>query len=219
MKGLILKDFYLLKQLKTTFGIMFILSVIILFANEKGDNLQFIIGYMTIIGAMSVVNTISYDETNNSNLFLMTLPISKKLYTIEKYCFGTIIGIMFWAVSLVITTICIIIKQVDIIWIEYLIISVSLLGLLFILLSIMIPIELKFGAEKGRIIIICTIMAVAFGGSLLVKFLDKNKINYVKYLNIIFNKNWIWFVIIAIIAVIFCISVMISIYIMEKKQL
>lgn len=219
MKGLILKDFYLLKQLKTTFGIMFILSVIILFANEKGDNLQFIIGYMTIIGAMSVVNTISYDETNNSNLFLMTLPISKKLYTIEKYCFGTIIGIIFWAISLVITTIFIIIKQVDIKWIEYLIISVSLLGLLFILLSMMIPIELKFGAEKGRIVIICTIMAVAFGGSLLVKFLDKNKVNYVKYLNIIFNKNWIWFVIIAIIAVIFCISIMISIYIMEKKQL
>lgn len=219
MKGLILKDFYLLKQLKTTFGIMFILSIIVLFANEKGDTLQFIIGYMTMIGAMSVVNTISYDETNNSNLFLMTLPISKKLYTIEKYCFGTIIGIIFWAISLVITTIFIIIKQVDIIWIEYLIISVSLLGLLFILLSMMIPIELKFGAEKGRIIIICTIMAVAFGGSLLVKFLDKNKINYVKYLNIIFNKNWIWFVIIAIIAVILCISVMISIYIMEKKQL
>lgn len=219
MKGLILKDFYLLKQLKTTFGIMFILSIIILFANEKGDNLTFIIGYMTMIGAMSVVNTISYDETNNSNLFLMTLPISKKLYTIEKYCFGTIIGIMFWAISLVITTIFIIIKQVDIKWIEYLIISVSLLGLLFILLSMMIPIELKFGAEKGRIVIICTIMAIAFGGSLLVKFLNKNKINYVKYLNIIFNKNWVWFVIIAIIAVIFCISIMISIYIMEKKQL
>ena len=48
----------------------------------------FVSGYISIVFAMFAISTISYDEYDNGNAFLFTLPFSRKEYVLSKYVFG-----------------------------------------------------------------------------------------------------------------------------------
>lgn len=89
MTGLLIKDLKLLK-VQRNFFLMFV--AIAVWMQTFMDGVSFIIGYMTFCGSMAVLNTISYDEYDNGNAFLFSLPISRKGYVLEKYAFGFIIG-------------------------------------------------------------------------------------------------------------------------------
>lgn len=51
------------------------------------------------------MSTISYDEFDNGNAFLFSMPITRKSYTVEKYAFGLIFGMVFWLLATVIALI------------------------------------------------------------------------------------------------------------------
>lgn len=54
-----------------------------------------------MICSMFSLSTISYDEFDNGNAFLFSLPITRKGYVIEKYIFGIMLGV----ISLILSTI------------------------------------------------------------------------------------------------------------------
>ncbi|MCF0261227.1 MAG: ABC-2 transporter permease, partial [Erysipelotrichaceae bacterium] len=87
MKGLLVKDCFLLFQRKQS--LLMILAVCIFVGMAVGG--EFVISYMTILGAIFALSTISYDDADNGMMFLMTLPISKKQYVLSKYVFGFLI--------------------------------------------------------------------------------------------------------------------------------
>ena len=64
-------------------------------------NPSFIIGYLTFIGSVFTLSTISYDEFDNGNAFLFSLPITRKLYALEKYVFGFLTGACSCLISLI----------------------------------------------------------------------------------------------------------------------
>ncbi len=165
MKGMLIKDFRLLKNQGKTLVLM--LLVIAVFMNLMTDvGPSFIVGYITIIFSMFTVSTISYDEFDNCYLFLMTLPVTRKEYVNEKYLF-TLLSIIFaWCVGLVLGTVLLVIQpsaKIDAVeWIE------TCLGYVFtawIFVSILLPLRLKFESEKARyanLIVIAGVIIAAF---------------------------------------------------------
>ena len=76
MKGMLIKDFRLLKnQGKTLILMLLAVAVFMNLITDVGPS--FVVGYITIIFSLFTVSTISYDEFDNCYLFLMTLPVSK----------------------------------------------------------------------------------------------------------------------------------------------
>lgn len=87
MTGLLIKDFRLLKVQKNFFTlIVFILLGMILFSEDN----FFAVSFATFIFSLFSTSTVSYDEFDNGNPFLFSLPVTRKGYVLEKYCFGLI---------------------------------------------------------------------------------------------------------------------------------
>lgn len=76
MKGLFVKDLKLMSGQKKFLALVFLLACVLLTTNSA----TFVINYLTIFCSILVVSTISYDEFDNGNAFLFTLPISRKEY-------------------------------------------------------------------------------------------------------------------------------------------
>lgn len=143
MKGLLIKDARTIWHSKKIFIIMLMVAVLALYQSEAGN---FIIGYMTMIGVLLAVGTISYDEYDKSIVYLMTLPAERSAYVAEKYVLMFGCGL---AGTIISTLLCLVIYHDTSILIQAVLIYV----LMAILQFIMLPLQLKFGGEKGRVVL------------------------------------------------------------------
>lgn len=147
MRGLLLKDFYLMAGQKRFFIIVFAIAVLFFLT---GQNEEFIVGYVTMLCGIFAVTTIHYDEFNKGNIFLFTLPFQRKQYAVEKYLFGIIAGGAAWIASFAVVMVLgygrgeLDIREWGVPMLTYFLV-------LLLMLAVMIPIELKFGAEKGKL--------------------------------------------------------------------
>ena len=104
MKGMLIKDFRILKyQGKTLFLMLLVVAVLMNLITDVGPT--FIVGYITIIFSLFTVTTVSYDEFDNCYLFLMTLPVTRKNYVNEKYLFALLSIIFAWCTGIVLSRI------------------------------------------------------------------------------------------------------------------
>ena len=87
MKGLLIKDFKLLKNQKSFLAIV---AAVCAFVMIKGSE-SYALFYGAAMAAMLSVNSIGYDEENNGMGFLFTLPVSRRDYVLEKYGFGLLL--------------------------------------------------------------------------------------------------------------------------------
>ncbi len=167
MNGLIRKDIYLLKEMRFVLLLMAAIEIFLVFQNKAVD---FAMGYMTVLGAMFVINTISYDEPGFG--FLMTLPVSRKQYVAAKYLLGICSGVLFELMSIgIVTAAGLILPDMRQGWFRLLSQAGMYCGLVILLQSLMIPLLLKFGAEKGRNIILLGVVAIFLTSVELVRFL------------------------------------------------
>ena len=84
MKGLLIKDFRLMKVQK---NFLTLITVIGVFMALFSENVSYTIGFISFIFSLFSISSISYAELDNGNDFLFSLPFTRKTYTIEKYCF------------------------------------------------------------------------------------------------------------------------------------
>ena len=155
MKGLLTKDFYILKQRKQTFLIFIGVCIIMGFTS----NGSFLVGYMCFLSAFMAVSTIAYDDADNGMPFLMTLPVERKTYALSKYVLGGIFCFLAWVVSLVVLYAIGLIRGTLYDPAQELVSSLIFFPLVALMLDLTIPIQLKYGAEKSR-----TVMFILFGG-------------------------------------------------------
>ena len=165
MKGLLIKDFKLLKNQKNFFIILIAISIGM---SAYMEDVSFIIGYLTFICSLFTLSSISYDEFDNGNAFLFSLPITRTEYILEKYGFALITGGAFWLAGIVIAIITQAFKNPSATK-DIIIDALAVLPVLFIILAVMFPFQLKFGGEKGRIAIIAAAGAVAITGVIIFK--------------------------------------------------
>ena len=147
MLGLLVKD------LRIALTRKYALLIILVIALIMGTSMEgpFIIGYVTMIALMLAVGTIMYDEMDNGYDFMMTMPLTRKTYVREKYLFCLLSALVAWLVGAILTCAAYIIRQNASALLEVIPISLVLIPVLFILPAVMIPLQLKLGAERSRI--------------------------------------------------------------------
>lgn len=216
MKGLLIKDIKLMKGQKNFFFMIAVIGMVMIMFIEDPS---FIIGYMTFLGGTFAMSTISYDEFDNGNAFLFTLPITRKSYVKEKYEFGLLAGGGFWilATALVLAAG----KIKDLMPVKDILMTAFLtLPVLFLILSVMIPFQLKFGGEKGRIAIIGAVGLLFVLVFAVVKIAEMFHVD----LNSAFNNlptmsmGMLIAVVLGISVIILLVSIRISIAIMNRKE-
>lgn len=216
MKGLLIKDFKLMKGQKYFFILIFIVA---LGMSLFSDDVTFALGFLTFVVSLFTLSTISYDEFDNGNAFLFTLPFTRNQYVMEKYIFGILIGISSWVLSMSIALIINVFKDIlpilDIIMTAFMIIPIML-----VIQAIMIPFQLKFGGERGRLAIIGALGLVFVLGVVIIKMAEAMHVNLISMFNSLTVMGLGTMIAILIISslILWGISMMVSISIMKKKE-
>ena len=155
MKGLFIKDLKLIKNQRIS-GIVF--SGIILLYLLTNMSEAFILGYALFLCASLTTGTISYDEYDNGYVFLFTMPFSRRDYVLEKYIFTAVTGIVACTATFGLTILADKIRGTEIFMPEYTATALVILAIFFILVSVMLPTQLKFSGSRGSIIMILFFM-------------------------------------------------------------
>ena len=215
MKGLLLKD---LSILKTQGRSAVLIMAIALFMLIAGNNTAFAVVYANILFVTFGITTISYDNYDNGYAFLFTLPISRKLYVMEKYVFSMLSIATGTVLSLILMVGVSIIKEDYILTTSEIAFVIGYGVSAIVISSIMLPVNLKFGPEKGRIAMVVLIAIVMSGIFAMAKISGTMDLTRV-YLGI---KGSPAFIIIGIFSVIVLLilagSYLISCKIMENKE-
>lgn len=216
MKGLFVKDLKLMSGQKKFLALVFLLACVLLTTNSAA----FVINYLTILCSILVVSTISYDEFDNGNAFLFTLPISRKEYVREKYLFGFGVGIAVWFLTVLLIGAYLGMTTENYNWMEGIATSLSGIFTSGYLLSFLIPVQLKFGAEKGRLVLISVsgiIGVICFGAVKMAKKLDIDMEQFVRWLKA-FPTVALMAGLVFVFLMMVEISYLISVKVMEKKE-
>lgn len=161
MKALFLKDLYALKESR----MLLIFTVFLALVMGCMGNLAFVQSYTAAISAVLVLNVIGYDEVDNGEAFLFTLPISRKQYVTEKYGFALAAAFAGWCLILILSKLASLFSA-ESLGSEGWLASVCVFFLILVMQALLIPIQLKFGGQRGKIAVLL-VFAAAFGCAML----------------------------------------------------
>ena len=149
MAGLLEKDIRLLLHLKQA---LVIFPVIAIFMAASNNGIS-VMCYLTVMIAILSITTASYDEMDNGYAFIMSMPVDSRMYVREKYLFCNGISLTVWAFSVILYTVVGLVKGTQNIIADDIIMEIVLIPVVVIMISVMLPIQLKFGLEKSRVAI------------------------------------------------------------------
>ena len=165
MKGLLLKDFCILKQQMKLMVVVVIFYAIWAVAAKMPT----LMGTMVILlSIMMPISSMSYDEAGQWYRYAFSLPIPRRTLVLSKYVLGFLVSLGGLVVSAIGNIIILALTNGENALESWLtIIGFLELGVIF--LSIIIPILFKYGVEKGRLFIV----VIAVIPSLLVALLGR----------------------------------------------
>lgn len=217
MKGLLIKDIKLMLGQKKFFVVVVGMGIFFMLSNESPISG---VSYITMLLSIFTLSTISYDEFDNGMSFLMTLPIERKTYVQEKYVFAGLTSFFSAiATSALAYMMGLIMKNpvdmLEVVGVAGLIILVS-----WLILAIMIPIQIKFGSEKGRIAMLLAMGALFGMFYVLVKIFSSTGVDMNGIVEIL-ERLQIWQIVVAAVMVaviVLSISYTICVRIIYKKE-
>ena len=160
MRGLLEKDFRLLKGQKNFFLLILVITVLLSLNSEN----NFAVTYLTFIAGFLTISSFGYDDNGNCMPFLMTLPVSRMLYVKSKYLLGFLLTFIGWLVGMVISMITALLHKAPP-TADAVLFQLAWVFLWMIMLSFVLPMLFKFGAEKGRmatLAMMLVFMAIVF---------------------------------------------------------
>ncbi len=163
MKGLLIKDFKLLKN-QRTFAL--IIGLVCIGLLVQGSDPTYVFSYAAAMFSVLGMNTIGYDEENNGMGFLFTFPVSRSKYVLEKYVFVALVLAVTLAAGFVIITVISVVKAPDHKPVEWAAVLFGVLLTSVFMQSVMIPVQIKFGLSKSRtalLIVLACIAAAIYG--------------------------------------------------------
>lgn len=208
MTALILKDIATLKKtLLLTITICVALAIYGIY-----ENAIFMIPLIcAMIPLILTAISFGYDTKSNFEQYAFSMPIKKSSYVLSKLFFAFAFGL--------IGSICIFILLTiqNIMTIEYIVfISIITLIASILMSAIQLPFILKYGAEKGRLIMVITYFVIFALSTFL-----KEKSDLITKLAKLFNKSSMSMICIGIVLIgliIIGLAIKSSIIIMEKKE-
>lgn len=217
MKGLLIKDFKLMKN-----NAMFLVLIIVISIGCAAGmkNPFFALGYATALVSIFSVNTIAYDEYDNGMPYLLSLPVSKKLYVKEKYVFAIMISVIGLTIATLISVgVSLFMKE------QYEIkewFGILALSLFFVILiqGVILPVRMKFDSEKHKMAMLAVVGAMAAVGGAVYGITKVCGIDLEAVLDkVLIEKTWISFGVVILLGVcMMLISYKLSVRFMEKRE-
>lgn len=148
MKGLLVKDFYLLWKYCR---LMLVMAAVIVGMACLMDGMSSFMIFSCMLCGMVPMTLYAYDERDRWNVYAQTLPISKKQYILSKYLMGLITS-----GAMILLTVALQLVKAAVSGSF----SVEHPGVMLLILvvgsllpcALLMPFVFKFGAEKGRIL-------------------------------------------------------------------
>ena len=205
MKGLILKDLMGLKKIAKNYLIFILFYAII----ASFSNMHAMFGGIIMIFAfMLPITAMSFDERSKWDSYALTMPISRKDLVLSKYALGLIFAAGSTIINLLYT---LLIAKESFSTGTLTCVALFFVGMLFF--SIIYPILLKYGVEKGRLTMILVFLAPTIIIMVLAKFFPEISLpseNVLKSLAIILP---------IVITIMYVASIFISFKICNKKEM
>ncbi len=148
MIGLLKKDLFLLKVQR---NFLLLIIAVTFFISYNADN-SFAVVYLTFLSSFQLLNCFAYDDNGGCTSFLLTLPVSRSGYVREKYVFGLLLTSSGWIIGELIDMGMALVRggmpQLDEIGLNL----ACLMGF-WIFIFVTIPVVMRYGVERGRIVI------------------------------------------------------------------
>lgn len=175
MSGLLVKDIQIvLKQkllllLAVVFGVGF---------GVTNNDPTFVMGYIALICVSVMVTTVSYDMNDNGLAYLLAIPSGRKGYVTEKYLFLLIFVTLCTAAGMIATAILNAVSPGIMDNVTFLFSATAVWAGCLVGGGIMMTIQLKFGAEKMRtVMLLVAVVCFAVGVGLPKMLPENNAIN------------------------------------------
>ena len=163
MIGLLYKDMIYMKKMWKTVILFAVFFIVFSFVQSNTISAMSFIAIM--IGGNFSMLPFSYDNYSKWNEYQYAFPVSKKTVVCSRYLFGLVL----FGICLLLNVVGLLLVQIEIllftrpyapITIQY--VSAEILPLFFIpiMQAISFPLMYRFGAEKGRLYVICAIAVI-----------------------------------------------------------
>ncbi|MFC5541202.1 ABC-2 transporter permease [Ureibacillus sp. FSL K6-3587] len=207
MRALILKDLYLMFNQK---NLIFTLTLLFFFASFFFGDPGMLMIFLTVLCITQINTLLAYDETSNWYRYVYTMPVKKADIVKSKYILSLILLLFMLLIIFPVFLITNEMSGAAIEMNEFLKVLSIVASSLLIMLGLTIPATIKYGIQKGRILILAAIFIPIIAT------------------NILSNGNWSvrFFEILDILslislpvsAILFYLSYKLSTYILEKKE-
>lgn len=172
MIGLLIKDIFNLKKYMKQL-IVSVILFIVLAINLKSTLYFTAMGIM--LGAMMVINAMAYDENAHWDKYALTMPILRKDLVLAKYSLLVLTGLTGSLLTMASSLVLSFFLKLPV-TLELPLANASILLVMLLLFSIILPLIFKMGVEKARLIM-AAVFAIPTGLILLIA-------NWVKKYNI-----------------------------------
>lgn len=165
MKGLILKDICnQLGQLKA-FAMMLVIFIVCFATSSEGTLIIMCAVYATVM----VISNLAMDESCQWEIFALTMPVTRRQLVLAKYIvaiFYALLGIVVGTVATLAIRLFGISSGEATLW-ELL--QISLIGIVIaaIFIALLLPVDFKYGVQKGRLVLFGVAAFIGGGGVLL----------------------------------------------------
>lgn len=201
MKGLLLKDFYNVKNLILYYALV---AAVFAVVSVVSSNIYFFCGFMIFISVGLVSSTISYDAQDKWDRYALSSGVSRRTAVLSKYVFTVVTILCSLALGLILA-LALGYRQV----VDFLpVVAYSFAGVLSV--GIVLPCFFRFGVEKARVIYMIVIVftvALMVGG-----------ISLFERLNFAAQAPWMLVLLAVLSVAILAISYFVSLRIYRNKE-
>lgn len=172
MKGLIIKDFIILKK---TMKMFLIISVLYFFIAISTDDPYFFTSMLTVLLAITTISLFSYDNMAKWDVYALTMPIDRRKIIEARYLTMLLLTLTGAAVSTVMTAVISLYSKNDLSAQNFINIGYASLAIILIM-SIMIPFVIKMGVERARLIFVTVYIVPLILITLLKRMVEKQSL-------------------------------------------
>lgn len=201
MKGLLLKDFYNVKNLILYYALF---AAVFAVVSVVSSNIYFFCGFMIFISVGLVSSTISYDAQDKWDRYALSSGVSRRTAVLSKYVFTVVTILCSLALGLILALALGYRQAVDFLPV----VAYSFAGVLSV--GIVLPCFFRFGVEKARVIYMIVIVftvALMVGG-----------ISLFERLNFAAQAPWMLVLLAVLSVAILAISYFVSLRIYRNKE-
>lgn len=156
MRGFLQKDMELLIQNRSIPVVVLVMTVFMICAKNE----SFVVSYLGMMGVFLAMSTISYDEADRGLGYLMTLPTSRKIYAMEKYVLGYGVSVVLLAFGILAWILTDMLRGIHLETDELMLNCEAGVLVVAVMMVVLVPVQLKFGMDNGRIIMVAVFMGI-----------------------------------------------------------